>query len=185
MTKRRLFAAVIIILGGSLAYFIHVINSPAEGIIKVSTVESPIVQTGSQNYQNLSTPYFTLLYPGEYPLKPGSANSPNILSYQASGHLQNQTNTGTLVIELRRTPAGGITTDYEYKAFQSQPKVYKWSQKFYGAEIVDIATRQAGGEENALWLHGNYLLSVRLNAGLTAKALDQVVKDIISSVQWN
>lgn len=181
--KKRVLLAVSAMALLGIGYFIYFINSPSDADIKVANVESP-VESSAASYLPLETPYFKLLYPGDYSLSAAQTAAPQIVSFKGAAADTTPDKPQDLEISLKTAPYGGIVLDGDYRTYLAQPKQYQLSRRFFGAEIVDVAARISGNEVNALWLHGKYILVIKLRAQLEPKDLDQRLQDMLSSVQW-
>ena len=182
--KSRWLIAVTIIAGFSLHYFVHKINSPAYGTISMSHSNSPAI-TDSTNYSTLNNDYFSVLYPSELtPDFPQQKSSAYLVYNFVSKKDAAQNLTDSLEIYVKTLPNGGVAVDSDYRFYQSQPGLYKLSQKFIRGELIDVATRDSGSNERAgLWAHGNYLMILKLKS-TTKDGIDTKFTTILKSTQW-
>ena len=92
---------------------------------------------------------------------------------------------GEIEVILRLAPDGGITLDKDYQAYLKDTNNYRMFNKFYHGEAIDIAVKTTGGtDQTALWLHGKYLLAVKIHKKANQVQLDSELKDILTSIQW-
>jgi hypothetical protein len=174
--KKVAVLIVVVVLAVLVLYFIHLGSSPNEGKIKINTVESA---DGSPiQYATLNTSYFSLLYPDKYTVVQDQPSVDYLVSYKSSTNSEQ-----SLEITLKNAPDGGIVPSKEYQAY-SKSSLYKMSNKFYGSETVDLAFNGKGKEEAALWLHGKYLLAIKMKDDLSEAGLKKQMNDMLASVVW-
>jgi hypothetical protein len=183
--KRRLVVAVVAILVILVVYIMRQANSPAVGTVAINDKQSTAPITDSTDYSTLNNEYFSLLYPSD--LSPDFADQKpaNTLAYNFVAKRDAAQNiTASLEAYARPLPNGGVTLDADYHNYQSQPELYKLSQKFIRGEVIDVATRDKGvHERGAMWVHGKYLLIMKLK-GADKDTLDTQFTTILKSIQW-
>lgn len=182
--KGRLLILVVVSLGAALFYFIRNINSPAYGTISVPRSDNAVI-TDSTNYSTLNNDYLSLLYPSDLtPDFPQQKSSLYLVYNFVTKKDPTQNLTDSLEIYVKSLPFGGLVTDADYHYYQSQPKLYKLSQKFTRGEAVVVATRDSGSVERvAMWVHGNYLMIMKLKS-ITKDGIDTRFTTILKSTQW-
>jgi len=175
----------ILVLLGLFKGMLHFINSPVEGTVAVQRSTNPVVNTGNNDFVSLGNKYFTLLYPNFLTFDLPEHKTTSNLSYDYLTSRDSANNVLTsLEIYVKPLPHGGVTLDEDYKKYQSEPKLYKFSRKYHTGELVDVATRNSGSiERNALWVHGDYLLVVKLKSS-EKDDMDTNLATILNSVQW-
>jgi hypothetical protein len=182
--KGRVSSLGVVILLGFVLYLIHHANTPASGTVAVNTKAGESAITDSTDYSTINNEFFSLLYPSDL--------NPDFPAQQPTGTLAynffakrdaKQNITDSLEVYARLLPAGGVTLDSDYHAYLSQPEIYKLSQKFVRGEVVDVATKNKELlERNALWVHGRYLLILKLK-GSDKSTLDTQFNTILKSTQ--
>jgi hypothetical protein len=182
--KGRAISLAVVILLGFIVYLIHHANSPATGTVAVNTKANESAITDSTDYSTINNEFFSLLYPSDL--------NPDFPAQQPTGTLAynflakrdaKQNVTDSLEVYVRPLPAGGVTLDSDYHTYLSQPEIYKLSQKFVRGEVVDIATKNKDlPERDALWVHGKYLLILKLK-GNDKSTLDTQFNTILKSTQ--
>lgn len=91
----------------------------------------------------------------------------------------------SLEIAVKPLSKGTIVLDSDYVSYKSQPKTYRLSRDFHGSEIIDIATKiQGPAETDALWVHDNYLLTLKLKSTISSRPLGADLKNILDTVSW-
>ncbi len=185
--KKTTVTIACLVVGGLLFYGAwHFLNSPAKGTIKL-TPATPQSRQLLPEYESLNNDYFKLNYSGKYSSVPVTATASEIVRYslQETPKDPSEKPKGSLSIVLRHAPPGGITLDNDYQKYFKQRKDYKFSNKYFHGEAIDLAVKQNGGTDQvALWLHGPYVLAINLTKNQTNKDLDNELKDILTSVQW-
>jgi hypothetical protein len=161
------------------------LSSPSYGQV-AKTTEDTSPKTKLPEYTSLTTNYYTVNYSGRYSqqptdIPPAGILDQKILAYQLGG----QAGQSRFEIDIKSAPDGGITLDSNYIYYQQHPTLYKLSNKLYRGEIVDIAKKTSGSpEEDALWLHGSFLMVIKLTTADKNQAIDTELKDMLASVQW-
>ena len=186
-SKKRILLVIVavLVLVGLAMMFIHSLNSPVNGTVSVSRTKNmkSAELTDTTNYTSLGNDYYNLKYPSDfnpdYPeQKPTNSLSYNFLDKKDA----EQKITDSLEIVVKALPVGGVAVDTDYKNFTSQPKKYKLSQQYIRGELVDVVKGDKSSKERAaLWVHGNYLMTVKYKSG---NGLDATFTTILKNVQW-
>lgn len=172
---------VLVLIAVLTIYVVHGMHTPAVGTIVKNDQSAPAI-TDTTDYSSLDTEHFSLLYPSDYSGDFGSPKSGQI-DYRYFDIKDGEKVKSSLEIYLVMLPYGGITLSSEYKSYNSDPKTYQPSNKFYHSEAVDIFAKDKDGKErNALWEHGKYILVVKLHTD--DPDIDTMFKSILTSVQW-
>jgi hypothetical protein len=59
------------------------------------------------------------------------------------------------------------------------------SNALYQGEVVDIVKNTKGAPETAaMWLHGGFLMIIKLTTADKSQAISGELKDMLASVQW-
>jgi hypothetical protein len=184
LRKFLIVALIVLLMGWLVVYTVHKLNSPANGTISVSHTNSAAI-TDSTDYSTLNNDYFSVLYPSELTPDFAQQKSSAYLVYNFMSKRDAAQNlTDSLEIYVKTLPYGGVAADSDYRSYQSQPGLYKLSQKFIRGELVDVATRDAGSNERVgLWVHGNYLMILKLKS-TTKDGIDTKFTTILKSIQW-
>lgn len=161
------------------------LSSPGYGQISVVKADTTPT-TKLPEYTSLTTNFYSVNYSERYAQKPtdippAGVLDQKILTYKLGG----QSGDSTIEINIKSAPDGGITQDGTYIYYQKHPSQYQLSNKLYQGEIVDLARNTSGQPEAAgLWLHGSYLMIVKLTTADKDQQIDNELKDLLSSVQW-
>ena len=186
--KRSLIAVVIIIVITTPLYlFVRNLNSPSYGQIK-PVLPSQTMVISDASYSSLTTSYFSLNYLDSYKLQAKLAANSGLLDHKVlvKSLTAPAGGTATLDISIKNLTPGNLVVDPNYTQYQTDPKHWNLSRKFYQSEPVDLAASISGpNQRGALWEHGNYLLVIRLSSDDPKQDLATEMKDILSSVQWN
>lgn len=185
--KPRLYtgAAILVLAVGIGVYVWRSFSSPSYGQVALSTSDSSPTPKIAE-YQTLTTTYYSVNYPGRYhqqasDLPPAGTVDQKVLVYRLGGGLGQS----KAEIDIKAAPYGGITMDSTYIYYQKHPELYKLSNGLYRGEIVDVAKSLKGPPETAgLWLHGGFLMIVKLTTPDQTQNINSELKDLLSSVQW-
>lgn len=182
--KFLIIALLVVIMAGLIIYSWHKMNSPTFGTIAVQKTISPAV-TDSSSYSTLNNDYYSMLYPSELTPDFPAQKAANLLAYNYLSKKDDaQKVISSLEVYVKPLPYGGITLDSNYRFYQSQSKLYKLSRKFIRGETVVTATRDdAGYERVGLWVHGDYLMTIKFTS--TSKDnLEVKFNTILKSISW-
>lgn len=174
-------AVVVILLVFALSLW-RGISGPNYGdIAKISQDTSR--NTALPSYTTLSTNYYTVNYPENYKQQASDINPAGVIDKKTLASHDGQT---TIDITVKAAPYGGITEDSNYMFYvKNQPK-YKLSNKYYHGEAVDLASSTVKPAEAAgMWLHNGFVITVKVaSANLSQRAVDQRLKDLLTSIQF-
>jgi hypothetical protein len=185
--KKLIVAVILVFVVAGLAWlFWHILNSPSYGEIKVAS-SSPNSKLVLPEYTTLQNDYFTLDYSKRYTAVPVEVGGGDVAYYKLVAQPKDISADplGEIEVILRLTPDGGVTLDKDYQLYSKDTKNYRMFNKYYHGEAIDIAAKTTGGTDQiALWLHGKYLLAVKVHKKANQAQLDSELKDILTSVQW-
>ena len=164
----------------------HYANSPAVGTVAIKKNDNPNVSDSTTKFATLANGYFSLLYPTYLNPDLVSQETKDTFTYDYFSRRDDSHKVKeSLEVYLKKLPDGGLTLDQDYKNYVSQPKQYKLVNKYYGGELVSLAIRNSGAvERNAMWVHGDYLLIVKMT-GADKDDTEADVETILKSVQWH
>lgn len=160
-------------------------SSPNYGQVAVINNQTT-PDTHLPEYTALSTNFYTLNYSQRYNQVPTDIAPPGvldqkILAYQLGG----QPGKSQIEINIKAAPYGGIVLDKTYDYYTKHPNQYQLSNNLYQGELVDIAKSKTGKPEAVgMWLHGSFLMTVKITTPDKDQDIDGELKDLLASVQW-
>jgi hypothetical protein len=185
-SKRWILPAAGVIILLLAGYFIwHSLGTPSHGTVAVIAPDTNS-QTKLPEYTTLTTNYYSLNYSLRYSQVPADIPAAGLLDQKILAYkLGGQPGQSKIEIDIKAAPDGGITLDSNYDYYMKHPAQYKLSAKYYHGEAIDIARSTKGAPETAgLWLHGSWLMIVRVTTADPHQNIDGELKDLLSSVQW-
>jgi hypothetical protein len=161
------------------------LSSPGYGQVSIVKPDTSPT-TKLPEYTSLTTNFYSVNYSQRYAQKPTDIPAAGLLDQKVLSYkLGGQPGDSTIEIDIKSAPYGGITEDGTYIYYQKRPSQYKLSNKVYQGEIVDIATSLNGQPEaTALWLHGSYLMLIKLTTADKDQSITSELNDLLSSLQW-
>jgi hypothetical protein len=173
----------ILLIGG---FIWHSLGTPNHGDIATIAADTTS-QTKLPEYTTLTTNFYSLNYSQRYSqvptdIPPAGVLDQKILSYKLGG----QAGQSRIEIDIKAAPDGGITLDSTYDYYAKHLAQFKLDSKYYHGEAIDTARSQAGTPPEAagLWLHGSWLMIVKITTDDPHQNIDAELKDLLSSVQW-
>mgnify|MGYP000111889622 CR=1 FL=1 len=185
--KPKLYATLAVLLLFSLAglYVWRTLSSPNIGKVAI-TNSYPSPTARLPEYTTLTTNYYSLNYSESYTQQPAQLAPAGILDYKKlSKDLGAGAGFSNIEITIKTAPDGGITLDSTYDYYLKKQDRFKFSNKYYHGEAIVIVKNIKGPPETAgLWLHGSFLMIIKITTPDKQQAIDTELKDILSSVQW-
>jgi hypothetical protein len=172
-----------LILVGALLW--RSLNGPNYGQVAVLSPDTTPT-TKLPEYTTLTTNYYSVNYSQRYSqtpsdIPPGGILDQKILAYNLGG----QSGQSKIEIDIKAAPDGGITLDSVYDFYVKRLDRYKLTNKYYHGEAIDIARSVKGPPETAgMWLHGSFLMIIKLTTPDQKQNIDGELKDLLASVQW-
>lgn len=183
--RKRLVAAGLVGLIIIAGLIWHTLNAPNYGqVAKISPDTTPT--TKLPEFTSLTTNFYTINYSERYSQAPTDLPPPGVLDQKVLAYqLPAIAGQSRIEIDIKAAPDGGITLDSTYDYYVKHLSQYKLSNAYYHGEAVDIARSTKGSPETAgMWLHGSFLMVVKLTTPDTSQNIDGELKDLLSSVQW-
>lgn len=185
--RRRLLPVggiIILLLAGYLIW--HSLGTPGYGTVAVISPDTTS-QTKLPEYTTLTTDFYSLDYSERYSqvptdIPPAGLLDQKILAYKLGG----QPGQSQIEVDIKAAPDGGITLDSSYDFYAKHLAQYKLSAKYYHGEAIDIARSQGNTppETAGLWLHGSWLMIVKVTTADRHQDIDTELKNVLTSVQW-
>jgi hypothetical protein len=179
-------ASGIILLLLAAGFIWHNLSTPNHGDIAVIAPDTT-AQTKLPEFTTLTTNFYSLNYSERYSqvptdLTPAGLLDQKVLAYNLSG----QSGQSKIEVDIKAAPDGGITLDSTYDFYVKHLTQYKLSNKYYHGEAIDIARSVKGvpPETTGMWLHGSWLMVVKLTTADPHQNIDGELKDLLASVQW-
>jgi hypothetical protein len=176
------FSAVAVIAVAFLVW--HSLAGPNYGQVAVISPDTTPT-TKLPEYTTLTTNYYSINYSQSYTQQPSDIPPAGILDQKILSHGAGQSGQSRIEIDIKAAPDGGITLDSTYDYYLKHQPQFKLSNKYYHGEAIDIARSTTGPPETAgMWLHGSYLMIVKITTPDNKQNIDGELKDLLSSVQW-
>lgn len=185
-SKTKLYAvlAVLLLFGLAGLYVWRTLSSPNIGKVAI-TNNYPSPTARLPEYTTLTTNYYSLSYSESYTQQPAQLAPAGILDYKKLSKDLGGAGSSIIEITVKSAPDGGITLDSTYDYYLKKQDQFKFSNKYYHGEAIVIIKNIKGPPETAgLWLHGSFLMIIKITTPDKQQAIDTELKDILSSVQW-
>ena len=177
--------AVIFLL--SAGYWVwHGLGTPNHGTVAIIAPDTTS-QTKLPEYTVLTTDFYSLDYSQRYSQVPTDIPGAGLLDQKVLAYkLGGQPGQSKIEVDIKAAPDGGITLDSSYIFYTKHSAQYKLSAKYYHGEAIDTARSQTSvpPETAGLWLHGSWLMIVKITTADPHQDIDTELKNILTSVQW-
>jgi len=172
----------ILLIGG---FIWHSLGTPNHGDIAVVAPDTG-PHTALPEYTTLNTSYYSLDYSQRYSQLPTNVPLPGLVDQEILIHKLFGSGQSKIEVDIKAAPDGGITLDSTYDYYAKHQTQFKLGSKYYHGEAIDTARSLPGAAPEAagLWLHGSWLMIVKITTPDTHQNIDQELKDLLSSVQW-
>jgi hypothetical protein len=183
--KLYIIGLILLLAVGASGFIWHNLKAPSEGQVALTNPDNSPHPKVSE-YQTLETQYYSLNYSGSYTQQPTDLPPAGIIDHKVLSYpIADLSDSSTITVDIKAAPDGGITLDSTYDYYLKHQSQFSLSNKFYHSEAVDIARNKKGmPETTAMWLHGSFLMIIKLTTPSLHQDIDSELTDILASVQW-
>jgi len=175
---------IILVIVGAMLLLIRSLNSPAEGVVGVTSQKNANEPPPSP--KKLSGKYIAFKYPNRYEQIAKNSTSASLEHWTLYGRQALGPGPSAQISVIVTTlPNGGVKEDSAYKLYAAFPDKYKLTETTQDNEKVIIGT--ANGAEyirTALWEHKNLLLTVAFSSNQENEQLVTEMNALLASVDW-
>jgi hypothetical protein len=160
---------------------LHILNTPAQGIITEHAVQA----TGQQNTQQILVSGKTVTF--RYPTSI-QKTKPDILAVgdvEKFLFVRPQLSAWSLAIQIRQLPSGVLEDDGGYNLRKQHPELYEEQKSIINGMSVSVMSDKRNADKVAFIVHNKLVASIAVSGDDTQNAsTDNVFSGVLSSWQW-